>query len=216
MQCLLLRTKWNTYTFFANQTNFGKAKTGWLIKTVLAKFLQVRKYLNHIHFVQFSFLIRVSTLGAYALYEKHIKCSTPRFHKQHPFYFWGLQFVLTIFRPRLTCTLFSNCLSELDRQLLPSYCLFIRSVEITRETVVLPASGARSNGRKCFSSTYSPKWSMRYLSCACALHTDVVRVRDTIWTFSSMGLRWPFGLLDFRRILECVAGGKLYFCLTVL
>ena len=112
--------------------------------------------------------------------------------------------------------LFSSCLAELGRQLLSPYCLFVRSIEITGETVVLPASDARSNGRKCFSSTYSPKWSIHYLFCACALHTDVVRVRGKIWTLSSMGLRWLFGLLDFRRIPECVSVWKLYFCVTIL
>lgn len=110
-----------------------------------------------------------------------------------------LSLFLSFFTP-VPLVLFCSCLSAWDRQLLRSLERLCRYC----------GQWCREQCRKCFSSACSPKWSMHYLSCACALYADIVRVRDMIWTSSSMGLRWCVGLLEFRRIPERV-GAKAAF-----
>lgn len=88
------------------------------------------------YFVQFHFLIHVSTLCVTPLFsEKHIKWKHSSATSNVPL-ISELFTLFLVFSTPVGLALFSNCLSELGRQLLPAYCLFIRGSEITRDSVV--------------------------------------------------------------------------------
>lgn len=92
---------------------------------------------------------------------------------------------LVFFTP-VGIALFSSCFSELGRQLLPAYCHFIRSSEITRDSLVLfwQPGHARSKDWKYSLSPTVQNEKFTFYPVLC-FNTDV-RDKHTNWTFRSM------------------------------